>query len=311
MKKLIVKRKELTKKRSVHANPTFTMIVGLPRSGKSTYVKKHRDFCVVIDDNEIRKMFGVNLCLNDSDDFSYMVTNGIIKYELLNGNNVIFDSTNIDYKYRINLLKILENVPCRKVCVVVATPFEVCIDNCDSNIDLQNSVINLYKKFTPPSKGEGWDYITVYYYKRSFMSLYGSPVEYIYQTSDYNLRNSHHKLSLGTHSASVGKDLSKYNELLENAGYLHDCGKPICQEMNRSDSNESFVKYPNHEKVGSYNSFFYDTNLDYDGRLELSRLVRWHIQPLYGKIDSRTQKLLGPKTWESVLKLRKADLEFC
>ena len=51
-----------------------------------------------------------------------------VKEDIRLGHNTIYDATNINYKRRHEFLQTLNKFDCQKVCVFMATPFEMCME---------------------------------------------------------------------------------------------------------------------------------------------------------------------------------------
>ena len=110
--------------------PTFYMMCGLPGSGKSTQAKKmaKKLNASIFSSDAIRKeKYGDEAIQgNPNKIFSELIS--YIKIGLYAGRDVILDATNISYKKRMSFLRNLSNMkrPIRKVCVLMATPYEMC-----------------------------------------------------------------------------------------------------------------------------------------------------------------------------------------
>ena len=84
---------------------TFYMLIGLPASGKSTYIKEHFDDDIVFSSDKIREeCFGdVNDQTHNNEVFKKLVKR--VKANLRNKKDAVYDATNINYKRRMHLLK--------------------------------------------------------------------------------------------------------------------------------------------------------------------------------------------------------------
>ena len=81
-------------------NPYFVMMVGLPRSGKSTYAKELADeiSAVVCSSDAIRQELCGDENLQNKNEDVFRVLHRRIKEYLRKGTNVIYDATNINSK---------------------------------------------------------------------------------------------------------------------------------------------------------------------------------------------------------------------
>ena len=148
--------------------PVLKMIVGLPCSGKSTYVQpyiKSPHVEVFSSDTLREELFG-DADHQTNNDLLFKELHKRIKDCLKLGKSAIYDATNISYKRRMAFLAELKNIPCHKECVLMATPYEVCLErNKVRDRKVPEYVIErMYKNFDVPYYYEGWDSITIKYY---------------------------------------------------------------------------------------------------------------------------------------------------
>ena len=82
--------------------PTFVMMVGLPASGKSTYVKELAEEmrAVICSSDAIRKELCGDENSQDNNEEVFKLLHSRIKECLKKGVNVIYDATNINSKRR-------------------------------------------------------------------------------------------------------------------------------------------------------------------------------------------------------------------
>lgn len=298
--------------------PVMYMLVGLPGSGKSTYAKiiAKKSNSVIYSSDAIREeLYGSEEIQGDSQTVFQML-HSCIKDELRNNVNVIYDACNISYKRRMGFLQELKKIPCYKVCIFIATPYCECIKNNENRERcVPVSVIDrMYKHFDVPCEYEGWDDINVYYAKSGYRSYYGTPESFVKNHMTYNQDNSYHEKSLGEHCLSAGNYFSTTESLLHTAGMLHDCGKPFCKTFTNSKGDEAEeAHYYSHERVGSYDSLFYDTGLKAKDRRKIATIIRWHMMPYVWerenneKLKTKYSTLWGKKLFNLIMLLHKAD----
>ena len=104
----------------------FYMTIGLPGSGKSTYVERMNDVIIHSSDNIRQELFGD---INDQthNEEVFRILHKRIIEDLSNGKNVVYDATNINYKRRMEFLKSLNRFHCEKIALLFMTPIHVCI----------------------------------------------------------------------------------------------------------------------------------------------------------------------------------------
>ena len=153
---------------------TFTMLVGIPASGKSTWIKNNKDKLnmVVHSSDAIREEFG-NINDQSKNELVFNTLHKRIKEDLMHGKNVCYDATNLSRKRRIHFLQHeLRDIPCKKICVLFATPYEICLkNNANRERKVPEDVINrMIKNFEVPSYCESWNDIQIVWwdYKKEY-----------------------------------------------------------------------------------------------------------------------------------------------
>lgn len=294
----------------------FICMVGLPASGKSTYSQtlSERYNAMICSSDCIREeLFNdVNNQTHNTDVFKELYKR--IKNYLQNGQSVIMDSTNISYKRRMAFLQELKNIPCEKICVLMATPYEQCIKNNTSRdrVVPEYVIERMYRNFDIPGDYEGWDDIVVIY--NSEIISYKNPHNFYIAYRNFNQHNTHHTLTLGEHCSEVCVALCNESEELRVAGLLHDCGKPFCKTFTntKGDVTEQ-AHYYNHEHTGSYDSLFYYRDFHNENPLYIAILIRWHMQPYFWEKDNnerqhnKYRKLWGEELYKDIMLLHEAD----
>lgn len=296
--------------------PTFIMLVGLPASGKSTYAKELADKCNanIHASDSIREELSGDINNQNINDLVFKTLHSRVKEDLTNGKSCVYDATNISYKRRMAFLNELNKIPCEKNCVVMATPYEECIkQNNTRDRKVPEEVIErMYRHFDVPYYYEGWDGVWIKYTSNS-QGCYSYPVHWLDMVKNYNQNNTHHSLSLGEHCNEAWKYLCENNGdlTLRIAGILHDCGKPFCKTfINGKGETTEQAHYYQHERVGSYDSLFYDMICN---PLDVAVLIRWHMQPYFWEKDNnekshnKYRKLWGEELYKDIMLLHEAD----
>lgn len=152
-------------------NKQFIMMVGLPCSGKSTYIKQYADDFVAISTDEYleNKAKELNISYNEAFQRFFKEAEKYMYEKLATafscGKNVIWDQTNLTCKSRRNKL---QRVPADyyKICIVVSTAMSTILER---NKNRLNKVIpvhvieNMDKTFEFPKDDEGFDWIETYF----------------------------------------------------------------------------------------------------------------------------------------------------
>ncbi len=285
-----------------YARPTFTMLVGIPGSGKSTYAKELvNEFTKHISSDAIRKeLYGDENCQDDhSRVFNIMHERTL--YALRNGYDVVYDATSITRKSRLSILKQLPAYV-EKKCVVIWATIEECIErDFKRERTVGVGVINkMLQRFEAPFYDEGFDSIEV------FRAEYNQS-EYYYK--HMNAReiphdNPHHTLDIAEHCRLCG-DLLLSQDLptvVKFAGYVHDIGKPLTKTfVNTRGETTEVAHYYGHQGVGAWISYGF-LNCEF---VTLAWLISTHMVPM---INQKYYNSLDPlyKNWIDAL--HKADL---
>lgn len=300
--------------------PIFVMMVGLPGSGKSTYAKElsRRINAKICGSDAIREELTGDINSQTSNEEVFKLLHNRIKEHLRNGENVIYDATNINYKRRMSFIQELNKISCEKVCVLMATTYEQCLKNNSlrDRIVPKGVIERMYRTFDVPWYYEGWDNIWVEYTPYSEGSL-GWAREWVESVKFYNQDNSHHALTLGSHCWQTVKYLDRHipdtasPTELRCAAMIHDCGKPFCKTFaNTKGEITEQAHYYGHERTGSYDSLFYEMACS---NLRAAVLIRWHMQPYFWEKDNnekshdKYRKLWGEGLYRDVMQLHEAD----
>lgn len=294
--------------------PIFIMMVGLPGSGKSTYAKELAGNinAKICSSDAIREELTGDINSQNNNEEVFKLLHKRIKERLVNGENVIYDATNINSKRRRAFLSELKNIPCVKICIVIAVPFEECCrrnKNRERNIPV-DVIERMYKNWNTPYYFEGWDEIIIERdeYENNIVGFW------IADHMNYNQDNPHHSMTLGEHCATVGRLLAHDNTLL-CAGMMHDCGKPFTKSFINSRGEKTDVAhYYQHHCVGAYDSLFY-IYCDNVDPLDVSIIINLHMQPYFWEKDAENgektmnkyKNLWGDKLFNNVMVLHKAD----
>ena len=311
---------------------SFFMLTGLPASGKSYLArqymeKKNREYqdaglekqVVWISSDSIREeLFGSEEVQGDNNKVFGMMKKRT-DAALSAGHDVIYDACNVSEKRRRTFLNGLKRFSCQKICLIIATPFAVCMErNRARERQVPKEVMyRMYRSWHTPAYFEGWDRIGILYADGAEGSA-GTPQAFIDGLMDFEQDNPYHEESLGVHMRDtwqylVSRGVCEENSNLAMAALLHDCGKPFTKGFYDSRGNVSEIAhYYNHECVGAYDALFFrypkQTAADV---LEISVLILLHMQPFNwrnGPGGEKKKALWGQELYDLVLALHEADM---
>lgn len=236
---------------------TFTMMCGLPGSGKSTYAKELEDTnTALLSSDRIRgEIFGdeTDQCHN-KEIFEEMFNRTI--NNLNAGKNVVYDATNIDRMNRMNTLKNIKyslgdagSVEFKIIIVVRA--FDDCVvADAERERTVGEKVISRMRtRYNPPARFEGWDSIEYKYIPGS------DPYKHYRGLDNFDLENSRYNISLGEHLKLTEKEAidNFYSRNVIAAAAMHDIGKVWTKRFVTYDNRPSIdALYYKHQLVGAY-----------------------------------------------------------
>lgn len=296
------------------------MMVGLPCSGKSTMATKLAEKCNanIHSSDAIREELSGDINNQDINDLVFRTLHKRIKEDLRNGKNCIYDATNISYKRRMAFLRELASIPCEKICVLMATPYEVCIKrNAERKRCVPEYVIKrMYMNFHTPWYIEGWNDIQIEYASDS-ENCFGDPIEWAKSVMDFKQDNPHHTLTLGSHCLKAGYYIGSVDNARRTknifpiyfAGLLHDEGKIFTKTFVDSKGNPSeSAHYYQHHCCSAYDSLFFDYP---ENHLYVATLICWHMQLHFIKEEKTLKKyktLWGEELYNDLSLLHEADV---
>lgn len=305
--------------------PTLYMTVGLVASGKTTFAYDLANNINADDDSRTTHVFDSDALREEMfGDATHQGDNGKlftelhrrIKQCLKNGDNAVYCATNIKSKRRMAFLRELTNIPCNKVCYIMATPYDQClVNNENRERQVPEEVIErMYKSWNTPAKFEGWDDIKIHYWND--MRRHVNAIYIINYLRSYNQDNPHHTRTLGHHMIRAYELISSNPHNTSDLCYaasLHDVGKVFC----RSVDDNGIAHYYNHENVGAYDVLFFDfCNTQSDElTIDVSVLINLHMRmyafansPFPYKLHDKYRKIWGAELYDKLVKLHEADV---
>ncbi len=239
------------------------VMVGLPGSGKSTYIKNNaKDGDVILSSDAIRKeLFGdINNQENNEKVFNTMRQR--LKAAMDEGKDIWYEAMNHTTKSRREIFQhVHDNYEIR--AEVIATPIEKCIQraqNPDRELELgdhaQFVVKRRAKEFNLPVKSEGFDEINFVFSPKEELKNLAESLPFISREMHLmDHENPHHLETVGAHAYNVQKVNEEYTKLTGKRimhpvfAYLHDIGKLYTKKY---DEKKDFYRFFFHENIGAY-----------------------------------------------------------
>jgi len=303
--------------------PTFTMMVGVAGSGKSTIATQiaQKTGAEIVSSDAIRgEIYGDENCQVNPAKVFEIVHNRIHK-ALREDRDVIMDATNLSCKRRMSFLKSIAHIDCCKECVVVVTTPEDIEERMKSR-DRKVPMEVVHKQlcqFQCPNYYEGWDSVWIEYNSTSLASH--ASYKKLWAECDIPHDNPHHSLSVMEHmnqAADIAEDFAWKDDDLSLVherwvARIHDIGKARTKSFtDRNGKPSEVAHYIGHQNYSAYYSLIFD-NADFDislkDSLDNACLIQWHMEHYLrnGSALDKFYKMIGPKLEKRLHILEDAD----
>ena len=301
--------------------PKLYIMIGISASGKSTIAKQiaERDNCIIVSSDAIRG----EICEGGASDQSkneevFRIFHRRIKENLLKGNNVIADATNITIKSRKAIFDAVRKIDCYKIGYLVVKNIKDCIkDNKNSDrVAVPDEVIyRQVGKFQIPFREEGYDNIVIEDLNKdnSELFLVNDMIMHL-QMSKFDQKNPYHNQTLEEHCDFVTEEFRKYNypNYYNFAARQHDIGKMYTQTFDEN----GIAHYYGHEGYGTYlllsdyNSIFREIFYSKDEILNMLFLINYHMLPMNWdteKAKNKWRKIFGDYKYNLLVDFHMCD----
>lgn len=305
--------------------PKLIYIVGIAGSGKSTIAmqmaSQMKEEVVLLSSDTIRgEIYGDENCQRDPGRVFNIMHQRTV-FALSHGISVIYDATNLSCRRRMNFLKSIAHIDCRKECVVVVTTPEDILERMQHR-DRKVPHIVVHKQlcqFQCPNYYEGWDSIQICY--NSAPEDCHASYKKLWRECNIPHDNPHHSLTVKEHmnkTASIAEDMAWKDNGLSLVherwvARIHDIGKARTKSFTDRNGNPTEIAhYIGHQNYGAYYSLIFD-NADFDislnDSLDNACLIQWHMEHYLrkGSALDKFYKMIGPKLEKRLHILEKAD----
>ena len=314
----------------------FIMMIGLPASGKDTWINKFlkasTEKWTVLSSDEMRKELYGNEAIQGDPQEVFGKLHRKLKSALNRSENIIYNATNIKVKDRRPALELVKHYKDYMVYgIIIATTLPQCYHNNQKRErQVPNNVIKrMYYHFEPPHYFEGFNKIEVEY---PFIGPYIYYKDKIKDLKKISHDNPHHQLSIGSHINAAVKKYKKdkekiiffhkdyqledyYKNVVEKALMLHDIGKEKTKGFYDSKGKPcDIAHFYRHENVGAYDYMFYTVDHDYYDPLKpeydpnIAAAIAYHMRPFSWKEEKTVEKYR--KLWGDKL-FRVVELVHC
>lgn len=310
----------------------FTMLIGIPASGKSSYVNNlPKGSGRIISSDDIRQAV-----LGDRKDQAHQgmvfdIMNRSTKTLLEEGHNVFYDATNISAKRRMALLKTLPK-GIHKTALYFTIPVEDAIerDKKREHSVGEEVIMRMYKSLDVPMVFEGFDNIEYikstrysggarkvgykdlnsafnsFFYYKTFVEEFLKTSRMTEISIDFAQDNPHHTYSVSKHMYHAMEKLrDSNNDRLIMAAALHDCGKPQC----KSFKEDGYACFYGHDKVSAQMAVYFMLENDYkiEDIAYVSTLINLHMRMHQEEGKEKLLKLVGKDIYKDLKLLHEAD----
>lgn len=295
--------------------PIIFVMCGLPCSGKSVEAQKiAKEYNAEIFSSDFlrEEMFGdINDQSHNQELFKELHKR--IRNCLISRKNACYDACNISYKRRMEFLKSLNKISCNKIAVLMATPYEVCLErNSKRDRKVPEFVIKrMYMNFQCPYYFEGWNEIKIIYKdsmskphfnRGSFESM---AINYM---KNFNQNNPHHIYDVYDHSKAIMFQYQQ-GDIRRVAAMLHDCMKKKVQTTDK----DGVSHYFHHENISAYYVLTHPNIVNcetYDEMLKIIFYITYHMIAHNIKSSKSIEKyknIFGISLYESIMDFAEKD----
>ena len=143
---------------------TIRILIGLPRSGKTTWIQNNKTNEVIISADDLRYLVYNQKFWADGEPQVWYVRSILLKYIMSQGVNIIIDETNTLKQRREPIIRLAKQNGYKVIGIVCTTSKDRCI--CRAKQANQEDLIPIIEKMSDqyeiPIKDEGFDEIYLY-----------------------------------------------------------------------------------------------------------------------------------------------------
>lgn len=138
-----------------NTKPTLTILCGLPRSGKSTWIEENKGDSIVVCNDWIREnILGTHYC-DKGNAVVWSITDSTLRIVLGQGVNAIYDGVNLSKSVRRYYIELARQCGAIVKIVVIQTPLEICLKRNKKDKKLPDVALEkMAKLYEVPDKSE-------------------------------------------------------------------------------------------------------------------------------------------------------------
>ncbi len=319
------------------------LLTGLPASGKSTKAKEMAKQlnAIILSSDSLREELLGDVNDQSQNEMIFKELHSRINKLLSEGQDVIYDATNLNRKRRIHLIKNELKADEYHAYYFNSTLGECLHNDAQRNRKVGFEVLDkMYKTAQIPTKYEGWDSIEIFhpvfklsqFYRDKFEELlsdeepnhedlFEEMIQVIYTFKDvYDIPHDskYHSFSISRHIFYV------YDYVMKNykgdrkkemliTSLFHDLGKGWCKSfINYKGEEKRYASYIGHEFVSAQLACYWLSILGYEDDFikYVVDLVQFHMMPMdmSAKQERKLRELITVEQYEDLMFLHSADL---
>ncbi len=135
--------------------PTLILLVGLPRSGKSTWIEENKGSAIVVSNDWIRENILGTHYSDKANAVVWSIADATLRIVLGQGNNAIYDGVNLTKAVRRFYIDLARQYGAKIRIVVMDTSLETCLKRNKKHNKLPDAALEkMAKMYEEPEKSE-------------------------------------------------------------------------------------------------------------------------------------------------------------
>lgn len=148
--------------------PCLTIMTGLPRSGKTTWIQKNKKDAIIVSPDDIRKEIFGHQFFKPGEAWVWALTKSLVRLLMLQRKNIIVDATHLFPWLRREWVVSADELNYKSRLVWINTPERICRERNKKTINIPDEdMMRMCEAFLPPDGKEDFDQLVIINYKNS------------------------------------------------------------------------------------------------------------------------------------------------